>query len=59
MNNINLGVISGILCTIGTVDFDPLPYVEELLTDFSLGESDKGYVQKSDSGYRKLQVSDY
>ena len=52
-------MISGILCTIGTVDFDPLPYVEELLTDFSLGESDKGYVQKSDSGYRKLQVSDY
>lgn len=52
-------VISGMLSTSGTVGFDPYPYAEELLlSDFSLGKSDKGYSQKSDSRYRKLQLSD-
>lgn len=52
-------VISGILSTIRMVGFDPFPCSEELFSDFSLGKSDKVYFQKSDSGYKKLQVSDY
>ena len=48
-----------ILSTSKTVVFDIYPYPEKLLlSDFNLGKSDKGYFLKSDSGCRKLQVSD-
>lgn len=40
LNDTNLYVIFGILSTSGTVSFDPFPYSEELLSDFSLGKSD-------------------
>lgn len=42
-------MISGISCKIGTVDLGPLPYSEELFSNFSLGRSDKVYFQKSDA----------